>query len=313
MFLAGHTLGTPGLLPIEAMQLFADAGLSAAEVIYQNDYRSGLPENDVRAADRLRQASDRLGVRVVALTPYFTGINSIDDEERLRDIGRFRACIDAAVAVGADRIRTYAGSWSPGSLGEDRHWDRLVTSLRELANYAEERGVMLCVENHFNTMTVSARATTRLCREVNSPALGALYDQANLTFTHEEPPAQAIAVQAAWIRHVHVKDLVFSDPDLPFRASATNRVEGEERAVRSRVAGDGILDWSAILGDLHAVGYVGPLSLEYEYRWHPQDLPEPGVGFARSVEFLQPILARLQGNGPAHRNAEVHTATEDPS
>ena len=60
--------------------------------------------------------------------------------------------------------------------------------------------------------------------------------------------------------------------------------------MRSRVVGDGVLDWTDILRRLREVGYDGYLSLEYEYRWHPDDLPDPAEGFARSARALRDIL-----------------------
>ena len=78
---------------------------------------------------------------------------------------------------------------------------------------------------------------------------------------------------------MHVKDLVFTDPDAPFQASETARVAASERAVRSRVVGDGIVPWGEILVALCDAGYDDVLTLEYEYRWHPQDLPEPDGRF----------------------------------
>jgi sugar phosphate isomerase/epimerase len=153
--------------------------------------------------------------------------------------------------------------------------------------------VLLCVENHFNTITVSAAETVALMQAVASPGVRILYDQANLAFTHNEPYQQAIPLQQPWIAHVHVKDLVFVDPNRPFTADAVARVKAEDRAVRSRVVGEGVLDWPGILASLQAAGYDGYLSLEYEYRWHPQDLPEPAVGFRRSAETLGRMLAGL--------------------
>ena len=35
------------------------------------------------------------------------------------------------------------------------------------------------------------------------------------------------------------------------------------------------------------------LSLEYEYRWHPQDLPDPAVGFKDSALALRRMLATV--------------------
>ena len=84
-------------------------------------------------------------------------------------------------------------------------------------------------------------------REVDHPAVRVLYDQANLTFTHDEPYEEALRIQGDLVGHVHVKDLVFTDPDAPFQASETARVAASERAVRSRVVGDGVVPWADIL------------------------------------------------------------------
>ncbi|WP_405658350.1 sugar phosphate isomerase/epimerase [Streptomyces sp. NBC_01166] len=287
MRLAGHTLGTPQQTVLEALALFAAAGLDAAEVIYQDDYRSGLPLGDRRSAEEARRASSDLGVPIIGLTPYTTGINALDESQWRTAIDEFRGAIEIAQLVGADRLRVYAGSWHPGDQDHAARWDRLVAALRTLGPEASDAGVCLCVENHFGTMTQSAADTARLVREVDSDAVRVLYDQANLTFTHDEPYEKALHVQGDLIGHVHVKDLVFSDPDAPFQASETARVAASERAVRSRVVGDGIVPWSDIISSLFTLGYDDVLSLEYEYRWHPQDLPEPMVGFKRSAAALR--------------------------
>ena len=90
-----------------------------------------------------------------------------------------------------------------------------------------------------------------------------------------------------------MKDLVFKDPDAPFRATDTARVKAEERAVRSRVVGTGVVPWTDILTELVRRGYDDVLSLEYEYRWHPQDLPDPAIGFRDSALAVRSILAAV--------------------
>lgn len=292
MRLAGHTLGTPEQTVPEALALFADAGLDAAEVIYQDGYRSGLPLLDLQAARQARRASEDLGVPIIGLTPYTTGINALEEGEWRTAVEEFRGAIEIAQIVGADRVRVYAGSWHPGDRDHGACWDRLVAALRTLAPEAAGARVRLCVENHFGTMTQSAAETARLVREVHHDAVRVLYDQANLTFTHDETYQEALRVQGDLIGHVHVKDLVFTDPDAPFQASETARVAASERAVRSRVVGEGVVPWPGILASLAALGYDDVLSLEYEYRWHPQDLPEPAVGFARSAAAVRAALAQ---------------------
>jgi L-ribulose-5-phosphate 3-epimerase len=292
MRIAGHTLGTPDQTVPEALALFATAGLDAAEVIYQDDYRSGLPVRDSRSAEQARQASEDTGIPIVGMTPYTTGINALDEREWRTAVDEFRGAIEIAQVVGADRLRVYAGSWQPDQRDHEAHWNQLVAALRTLAPEASDAGVRLCVENHFGTMTQSATQTAWLVREVNHPAVRVLYDQANLTFTHDEPYEEALRIQCDLIGHVHVKDLVFTDPDAPFQASETARVAASERAVRSRVVGDGAVPWGGILAALYTLGYDDVLTLEYEYRWHPQDLPEPAVGFARSAAALRGLLSQ---------------------
>lgn len=292
MRIAGHTLGTPEQTVPEALALFAGAGLDAAEVIYQDDYRSGLPLRDRRAAAQAGQVADDLGLPIVGMTPYTTAINALDEGQWRAAVDEFRGAIEIAQIVGADRLRVYAGSWQPDQLAHSAHWDRLVAALRALAPEAADAGVRLCVENHFGTMTQTAADTARLVREIDHPAVRVLYDQANLTFTHDEAYEQALAVQGDLIGHVHVKDLVFTDPNATFRASETARVAASERAVRSRVVGDGIVPWAGILAALSTLGYDDVLTLEYEYRWHPQDLPEPAVGFARGAGALRALLGQ---------------------
>ncbi|QYB00314.1 sugar phosphate isomerase/epimerase (plasmid) [Rhodococcus sp. USK10] len=292
MRIAGHTLGTPHHSVPEALKLFARAGLDAAEVIYQDGYTSGLGIGDGTAAAEAAKAADGEGIPIIGLTPYTTAINAVDDKTRREAVDELRSAIDTAHFLGATRIRIYAGSWQPGAEGHEHHWAQLVRSLRELAVPAADAGVLLCAENHFGTMTQSARDTAALVRQVDSAAVRVLYDQANLTFSHDEDLDQAFAIQGDLIGHVHVKDLVFVDPDAPFVSSETARVHADERSVRSRVVGDGTVPWGRIVEHLHSCGYDATLSLEYEYRWHPQDLDEPEIGFRRGAEHLRALLAQ---------------------
>ncbi|MDR6171077.1 sugar phosphate isomerase/epimerase [Curtobacterium sp. SORGH_AS_0776] len=300
MKIAGHTLGTPDQTVPEALRLFRRAGLDAAEVIYQDDYRSGLPVRDAAAAAEAARVADGEGIPIVGLTPYTTAINATDERVRSDAVDELRSAIDTAQAIGANRVRVYSGAWQPDQQDHAAHWSQLVRSFEDLAGPAADAGVVLCAENHFGTMTQTARDTAALVRAVGSPAVRVLYDQANLTFTHDEDVDAAFAVQGDLIGHVHVKDLVFKDPDAPFVASETARVHAEERAVTSRVVGDGSLAWSRILRRLLEVGYDDVLSLEYEYRWHPQDLDDPETGFRRGADHLRNLLLQLELHGADH-------------
>lgn len=279
----------------EALHLFHDAGLDAAEIIWQDDYVAAIPEKDSQplVAEIAKVAAD-LGLEIAGLTPYMAAYNSLNDSARRHDMERMRRCIEVAARLDCHHIRVYAGSFKPGDGQRQEKWQRLIGALQVLGEEAQQAGVTLCVENHFNTMTVTAAETAALMEAVNVDGVGVLYDQANLAFTHSEPYQEAIALQRDWIRYVHVKDLIFVDPDKPFTADQVARVKAEDRAIRSRVVGDGVLQWPAILGQLKKIGYDGYLALEYEYRWHPADLPEPQIGFRRGAEAVRKILAALE-------------------
>lgn len=295
MKISGHTLGTPGMTVEQALHLFHEAGIQAAEIIWQDDYPAAIPQsNPGQVLPNIRRTANDLGMEIAGLTPYMSGFNSLDAAERQQDIDLMKRCIDTAAELDCHRIRVYAGSYKPGDSHSRDKWQRLVESLQELGEHAGQSGVILCAENHFNTMTVSALETRELMEAVDHPAVGILYDQANLVFTYKEPYEQAISLQQAWIRHVHVKDLVFTDPGRPFMADEVARVKAEDRAIRSRMVGDGVLDWPAILRRLRDTGYDDYLSLEYEYRWHPQDLPEPAQGFKTSADRVRRILEDLE-------------------
>ena len=291
--LLGHTMGTPGLTLFEALDLFAASGLDGAEIVWQDGYKAAIPEDDDGEIRRgVKRHARELGLRIGCLTPYVTELNSLDESTRRRDIGRIEAAIEVAAELECPRLRVYGGTLLAGTSDAETEakWSRLVNSLVRLGPIAAARGIVLCVENHFSTMTVSAVDTARLIAEVGSGGVGILYDQANLTFTHREAFEEAIELQRPWIRHVHVKDLEFIDPDRELVTRSVASYDRVERVHMSRMIGDGILDWPGIIGRLRSAGYDGSYSLEYEYRWNPEDLPEPAYGFPESTRRLRRLV-----------------------
>jgi sugar phosphate isomerase/epimerase len=90
---------------------------------------------------------------------------------------------------------------------------------------------------------------------------------------------------------VHVKDLVFKeDVELKFKsASVTHPVESE-RIVKSKIPGEGIIPWPGIIKKLKEMGFTGYLSLEYERRWYPQDLPPANEGMKKGLNYIRSII-----------------------
>ena len=282
-------MGTPEYTIPAALELFGRIGLDGAEIVVQDDYRCGIPTNaSEEFLLQVRECAKENGISIICLTPYNSKFNDLDDDIRHAEIAAIRKVIQDARFLGAKYVRIYGGNYPADAAdpdGEKRR--RLVAALRELGDAARQAGIILVVENHFNTMAVSAAQTASLLDEVNHPMVGALYDQVNLTFTLQEDYEQGIEVQKKYIRYVHVKDLIFKEGAKNFVSSDVARPTEEERNVVSKIVGEGITPWKDILERLRAIGYDGWLSFEYERRWHPDDLPDASIGMAASVTNLR--------------------------
>lgn len=291
MKIAGHTMGTPEYSVTEAIALLHKIGADGIEIVVQDGYLSGIPcncsEEELLA---VKQCAEEHGIEISCLTPYNSHFNSLDEELRQTEIASISKVIDYCHYLNAHYIRIYAGNLVAGdteNLTERRA--KLIESLRYLGDLAAQKDVILIVENHFNTMTVSAKDSAALVRDIDHPAVRILYDQANLTFTGNEEYQEAISAQQQYVSYVHVKDLVFR-AGKTFVSSSVARPDPSERNVHTRIVGEGILEWPAILTSLREQGYDGWLSLEYERRWHPDDIPDASVGMKKSIEYLKSIL-----------------------
>lgn len=289
--IAGHTMGTPEYTVLEALQLFHDIGLDGAEIVVQDDYRSGIPAACPQdLLEQIRKTAQDLELEIVALTPYNSRFNNLDETVRKAEEDAICRCIEAAEFLGAHYIRIYGGNYAAGDTDPDgKKRAALVQSMRRLADVAQAHHVQLVIENHFNTMTVSAEESISISREINHPAVGILYDQANLTFTGKEDYRTAIPLQTEKVYYMHVKDLKFKAGQTAFVSSDVSHPKEEERNVITRIVGEGELDWPGILKMMKEYGYNGWLSLEYERRWHPDDIPDASIGMKKSADYLHSL------------------------
>jgi len=287
--IAGHTMGTPEYTVTEAITLFHRIGLEGIEIVVQDGFYSGLPTNAGEPLlNKIRRCAEENNIEIICLTPYFSKYNDLDNATRDADIAGIKNVIGYAKFLGAKFIRIYGGNYPQGAADPDggkRH--RLVSAMRLLGDEAQASGVKLVIENHFNTMAVSAAQTAELLNEINHPAVGALYDQVNLDFTYNEDYKTAIELQKKYIYYTHVKDMIFKSDQKAFSSADVSHPNDEERNVLTKIVGEGIMPWKEILGCLDKAGYEGWLSLEYERRWHPEDIPDASIGMKQSAEYLR--------------------------
>jgi D-psicose/D-tagatose/L-ribulose 3-epimerase len=149
-----------------------------------------------------------------------------------------RRSVDAADTLGADRVvgplySAVGRTWRMTDAERDRAIDRVVDQLRDLAAYAGDRNVTLCVEplNRFETSVLNTAAqTVEVVDRVDDPACQVLLDTFHMSVEEKSLP-DAIRTVGDRLGHFHAC--------------------GNDRGA----PGNGHLDWRAVADALDDVGY----------------------------------------------------------
>jgi len=117
--------------------------------------------------ERVREVATRHGLDIAVYGSYLRPgsedyARHCDDE------------IVAAEALGADRIRVWAGEQEYGEHDAD-HWDSTVADLADLSERAAERGIAVTVERHEGSLTDAREGARRLIQAVDAANCGLNY------------------------------------------------------------------------------------------------------------------------------------------
>lgn len=175
------------LTPDQIVELSATAGLEVIE--WGGDVH--VPAGDVARAAQVAQVTTDAGLAVCSYGSYFRA----EPDEELTPI------LDSAEALGADRVRIWAGRL--GSADADpSHWSAVVERLQAAASEAGERGVSLALEFHSGTLADTAPTTLQLLADVGAENLSA-YWQPTVAASDDEALGEYDAI-AAHVSAAHV-------------------------------------------------------------------------------------------------------------
>jgi 3-dehydroshikimate dehydratase len=157
------------------------------------DGDSHVPAGDTTTAARVGADCRDRGIRVASYDSYFRAGSD--------DAARFAPVLRAAVALGAPRIRIWAGDTGSAQTDPGRR-RAVIAATRAAAAHAANAGVYLAFEYHGGTLTDTPESTIRLIEEVRHPAV----------WTYWQPPvgledAFALAdlrLVLPWVTAVHV-------------------------------------------------------------------------------------------------------------
>jgi D-psicose/D-tagatose/L-ribulose 3-epimerase len=154
-------------------------------------------------------------------------------------------CIDAAQTIGATNVvgplySAVGRTWQATADERKKDLDLLVGELKELARYAGERGVVICVEplNRFETSFLNlASQGIEVVDRVDHPACGLLLDTFHMNI-EEQSIGAAIRAAGARLKHFHACE---NDRGAP---------------------GSGHIDWPEVVAACRAINYQGPAVIE---------------------------------------------------
>ena len=214
----------------------------------------------IKLADihRLTRKAFLLGLDVAG-TAISTTLSLPPGEERDKNLTKIRQWIDYASDMGARTLRVFAGGPPKGiDNATGRKW--VVECVQECLAKAEEKGVILAMENH-GGVVADAAGTLEILEAIHSDWFGLKWDTANY---HTADPYGDLAKVAPYAVTTHMKTEIFPG--------------GKREAT----------DFARILDILHGVHYRGYLLLEYEAA------EEPKVAVPRAIAELQRLAGETK-------------------
>ena len=197
-------------------------------------------EHDAAAFQRLGGKLDELGLERTAVTVSTGDANPIspDSSVRAEAVTRLKGAVDMCELVGAPMLcgpyHSALGEFS-GAMPSEEEWANGKATLREVADYAGEKGVTLVLEylNRFELYFLNSAADcARFVREVDHPNLRMMYDTFHANI-EEKDITEAVKSCIDVCAHVHISENDRSTP------------------------GSGGVDWDTSFAALKEVGYEG--------------------------------------------------------
>ena len=243
---------------------------------------------DARDVDPILRAMRETGqiTSMICFSPDFT---HPDEDERGRQVERQRAAIDLTVRLGARHCRTLSGQRYPGLTRADGI-ARTLEGIGRSLEYAERRGVVLCMENHYKDGRWSYPEFAQpedifleIVEQIDSAYFGVQYDPSN-AFVGGYDPIRFLDRVKDRVVTMHASDRYLAPGATLDDLRTADGAAGYAAVLKHGETGKGMNDYDAIFSRLAAAGFDGWISIEDGMN---------GLDELRgSVEFLKAKRAR---------------------
>jgi L-ribulose-5-phosphate 3-epimerase len=235
----------PGTDVAGAMKLAKQTGFEAIELAVDETGEFSL-DTTADSLARIRDLAAEIGVKLPTVA---TGLGwaypVVGPDPAVCEKGKHvvRKCLEAAQALGAGVILCVPGSVTD-AFPYDAACEQLIRAFRALGAEAQDRGVVIGLENVWNKFMLSPVEFARLIDEIDHPYVQAYFDVGNVMLTGF--PDQWIRLLGSRIKAVHFKD---------FKCSI-----GTIQGFIDLLEGD--VPWDRVMAAFKAVGYDGAVTAE---------------------------------------------------
>lgn len=258
-------------------------GNTPIEVIAQKAKQIGATgldisgEPDTSDLGRIQAALNKNGLKAFCINGNFVEESRVfchdNAEYRKSAVEYGKKCVDMAVALKAG-IALMVPSQVNGTkyyVSKEADWAHSVESLRQVAKYAQGKGITIvleCVNKYEVTLVRTLEDGIRMCKEIGLDNVKIIGDTFHMNLEEERGIHNAIRSAAGWLGHMHLGD---------------NTRE---------VPGRGCMNWREILLALNDIGYQGAIS--FEPLPHRLTLDEIFGGALNPEELTQELGASMK-------------------
>jgi len=210
-------------------------------------------------------AQSDLAMPMMCFSPDFT---HPDPKKRLEELEKQKKAIDLTVKLGGRFCRTLSGQNRPG-LDREKAVSWCVEMIREAVAYAEDRGIIINIENHYKNgyweypeFALRSEVFLEIIEQIDSPHFGINFDPSN-TIVAGEDPLELLQKIKSRVVSMHASDRYLKGGSLTdLRKLELDPVYGYAKSIQHGVIGKGLNDYDAIFRILKDAGFDGWISIE---------------------------------------------------
>ena len=230
-------------------------------------YSLFFEEKGDRYLDEVRNKCEEYGLALpmMCFSPDFTKPNL---KNRLEELAKQKRAIDLTAKLGGLFCRTLSGQNRPG-LDRKKTVRWCVEMIREAVAYAEEKGVIINMENHYKDgyweypeFALKSEVFLEIIEQIDSPHFGINFDPSNTIIAGEDPIELLKKIKSRVVT-MHASDRYLRGRSIEdLRKIEMDPLHGYAKSIQHGIVGRGLNDYDAIFRILKDAGFDGWISIE---------------------------------------------------